>query len=52
MELDKHGVYNKKTLKDIRGMRNRSISYNDKLFLHEIKQLILKIVETFLLDLE
>ena len=37
MELDKHGVYNKKTLKDIRGMRNRSISYNDKLFLHEIK---------------
>ena len=43
MELDKHGVYNKKTLKGYRGMRNRSISYNDKQFLHEINWLILKI---------
>ena len=47
MELDKPGVYNKKTLKGYRGMRNRSISYNDKLFLHEIKQLILKIKGKF-----
>ena len=28
MELDKAGVYNKKTLKGYRGMRNRSISNN------------------------
>ena len=47
MELDKAGVYNKKTLKGYRGMRNRSISYNDKLFLHEINWLILKIKVNF-----
>ena len=34
MELDKPGVYNKKTLKDIRSMRIRSIIYNNKLYLH------------------